>query len=208
MPVKYECESKNLTVTFARSKILLTEKLTNEALVTPTPGKLPYKNLSARAPHTCNRWKSDRFCKCWTYRCITYSYTCYGKVRTQDKYGKSFHYHALVGECRLVCSGSAMLTERILTRSCSCHFIFNLFIYSFIYLFSKLAICSGYVINNTRGVGFTEPISSVSLFSQCFSIIRTYASYWIPRPYLTGVAAAQQLWWHLSNMNVKGISAK
>ena len=37
IPVKYECASKNLTGTFARSKILLTEKLTNRALVTPTP---------------------------------------------------------------------------------------------------------------------------------------------------------------------------
>ena len=36
--VKYECDSRNLTCTFARSKILLTEKLTNGALVTPTPG--------------------------------------------------------------------------------------------------------------------------------------------------------------------------
>ena len=36
-PVKYECGWNNLTCTFARSKILLTEKLTNRALVTPTP---------------------------------------------------------------------------------------------------------------------------------------------------------------------------
>ena len=39
IPVKYECESKNLTVTFARSKILLTENLTNGALATPTQGQ-------------------------------------------------------------------------------------------------------------------------------------------------------------------------
>ena len=36
-PVKYECDANNLTGPFARSKILLTEKLTNGALVTPTP---------------------------------------------------------------------------------------------------------------------------------------------------------------------------
>ena len=36
-PVKYTCDSKNLKGTFAISKILLVEKLTNEALVTPTP---------------------------------------------------------------------------------------------------------------------------------------------------------------------------
>ena len=36
-PVKYECDANNLTGTFAISKILLTEKLTNGALVTPTP---------------------------------------------------------------------------------------------------------------------------------------------------------------------------
>ena len=38
-PVKYECDANNLTGTFARSKILLTEKLTSGALVTPTPGR-------------------------------------------------------------------------------------------------------------------------------------------------------------------------
>ena len=37
-PVKYECDANNLTGTFARSKILLTDKLTNGALVSPTPG--------------------------------------------------------------------------------------------------------------------------------------------------------------------------
>ena len=36
-PVKYTRDSKNLRGTFARSKILLAEKLTNGALVTPTP---------------------------------------------------------------------------------------------------------------------------------------------------------------------------
>ena len=37
-PVKYKCYLNNLGGTFARSKILLTEKLTNRALVTATPG--------------------------------------------------------------------------------------------------------------------------------------------------------------------------
>ena len=36
-PVKYKCDSNNLRGTFARTKILLTEKLTNGALVTPIP---------------------------------------------------------------------------------------------------------------------------------------------------------------------------
>ena len=36
-PVRYECDPKNLTSSFARSKILFTEKLTNGALVPPTP---------------------------------------------------------------------------------------------------------------------------------------------------------------------------
>ena len=36
--VKYECDANNVTGTFARLKILLTEKLMNGALVTPTPG--------------------------------------------------------------------------------------------------------------------------------------------------------------------------
>ena len=50
-PVKYECDANKLTGTFARSKILLTEKLTNGALVTPIPGvgvtKAPFVNFSA-----------------------------------------------------------------------------------------------------------------------------------------------------------------
>ena len=37
-PVKYEWDSTNVTDTFARLQISLTEKLTNGALVTPTPG--------------------------------------------------------------------------------------------------------------------------------------------------------------------------
>ena len=37
-PVKYEWDLKNITDTFARSTILLTEKLTNGTLVTPTMG--------------------------------------------------------------------------------------------------------------------------------------------------------------------------
>ena len=44
-PVKYKCAAKNLTSTFAGLKIVLTEKLTNGALVTPTPDRvtvLPY----------------------------------------------------------------------------------------------------------------------------------------------------------------------
>ena len=51
------------------------------------------------------------------------------------------------------------------------------------------------------GVGVTKPISSVPLFSEFFSIIKTHVTYWISRLYLTGVAAAQ-LRWHLSNINV------
>ena len=35
-PVKYEWDSKNVTGTFARKKIVLTEKLVNGALSTPT----------------------------------------------------------------------------------------------------------------------------------------------------------------------------
>ena len=36
-PVKYECDANNLRGTLTGSKILLTEKSTNGALVTPTP---------------------------------------------------------------------------------------------------------------------------------------------------------------------------
>ena len=48
-PVKYECDSKNLTGTFARSKILLVEKLTNGALVTPTLGRRVFLKTDSRA---------------------------------------------------------------------------------------------------------------------------------------------------------------
>ena len=36
-PVKHECDATNLSLTLARSKILLMEKLMNGALVTPKP---------------------------------------------------------------------------------------------------------------------------------------------------------------------------
>ena len=36
-PVKYKCDSRNLTDTFARSKIVLVEELANGTLVTPNP---------------------------------------------------------------------------------------------------------------------------------------------------------------------------
>ena len=39
-PVKYECDSKNLTGNFARSKILHTQKLMKGALVTPDTGSM------------------------------------------------------------------------------------------------------------------------------------------------------------------------
>ena len=62
--VKYECDSKNVTGTFARSKILLTEKLINRALVTPTPGQLwhqgnsCYRQLLGRIIAT--HWKDEQ----------------------------------------------------------------------------------------------------------------------------------------------------
>ena len=51
------------------------------------------------------------------------------------------------------------------------------------------------------GVGVPKSISSVPLFSQFFSGVRTHVSYWISRLYLTGVAVAQ-LRGHLSNIHV------
>ena len=52
---KYECDSKNPTDTLAWSKILLTEKFTNGALVTPTPGWLFYDTRCCLTP-----WKTAR----------------------------------------------------------------------------------------------------------------------------------------------------
>ena len=51
------------------------------------------------------------------------------------------------------------------------------------------------------GVGVTKLISSVPLFSEFFSVIKTHVIYWRPRLFFTGVTAAQ-LRWHLSNINV------
>ena len=51
------------------------------------------------------------------------------------------------------------------------------------------------------GVGVTKPNSSIPLFSEFCSIVKTHVSYCISRLYLAGVAAAQ-LRGNLSNMNV------
>ena len=63
-PVKYEWDVKNVTDTFARSKILLTEKLTNGILVTPTPGLWilavesdDYLHEYQNGMHGISRWK-------------------------------------------------------------------------------------------------------------------------------------------------------
>ena len=46
-PAKYKCDTNNLRSTFQRSEILLMEKLTNGALVTPTPDQIkPYSPWS------------------------------------------------------------------------------------------------------------------------------------------------------------------
>ena len=51
--VKYEFDAKNLTGTLVGSKILLTENLTNGALVTPTPDC--YNLISAHPDLDINR---------------------------------------------------------------------------------------------------------------------------------------------------------
>ena len=58
-PVKYGCDSKNLTCAFARSKILLTEKLTNGALVTPTPGLIT-RRVNTLGPRQNGRHFADK----------------------------------------------------------------------------------------------------------------------------------------------------
>ena len=64
IPVKYGRDSNNLSGTFARSKILLTEKLTNGALVTPTPGP-----LWGKAPVTggCQPQRAMPWCGSWGF---------------------------------------------------------------------------------------------------------------------------------------------
>ena len=51
--VKYESNSKNLSVSAARSNISLTEKSTNEALVTPTPDLSSIFHLIAGMWYAC-----------------------------------------------------------------------------------------------------------------------------------------------------------
>ena len=57
------------------------------------------------------------------------------------------------------------------------------------------------MVEQRSGVAVTEPISSVALFSDSFTIVKSHDRYWMSHQYLTGDAAAQ-LRWHLSNMNV------
>ena len=64
-PVKYELDSKNVTSTFTRLKVLLMEKLTNGALVTPTP---------ALWILTCALWIST--CVLWISTCVLWISTC------------------------------------------------------------------------------------------------------------------------------------
>ena len=56
-------------------------------------------------------------------------------------------------------------------------------------------------VSSSPGVGVTKPISSVPLFSEFFSIVKTHVRYWISHLYLTGITAAE-LRWYLSSMNV------
>ena len=61
-PVNYKCDSNNLRGSFGRSKILLTEKLTNGALVTPTPGSSHHQQIMALFMHD-SILRSDAKCK-------------------------------------------------------------------------------------------------------------------------------------------------
>ena len=59
-PTKYEYGWNNLTCTFAWSKILLKEKLTSEALVTPTPELLLFQGLVDILKHSAS-WAQSYF---------------------------------------------------------------------------------------------------------------------------------------------------
>ena len=48
-PVKYECDSKRPRDNYTKSKIYITEKLKNGALVTPTPDHLSNELIAQRA---------------------------------------------------------------------------------------------------------------------------------------------------------------
>ena len=66
--VKYECDWNNLTDAFTRSKILLTEKLTNGPLVTPHPRGTRLNEISGHAgsKQTKYHWASDRINCQWS----------------------------------------------------------------------------------------------------------------------------------------------
>ena len=67
-PVKYECDANNITGTFARSKILLTEKLTNGALVTPIPGVM-LPTLDRSLPSSGTLWYVYSGINIWCWLC-------------------------------------------------------------------------------------------------------------------------------------------
>ena len=65
----------------------------------------------------------------------------------------------------------------------------------------KELVRSGVWSASAPGVGVTNPISSVPLFSEFFNNATTHVDYWISCLFLAGVAVAQ-VRWHLSNINV------
>ena len=61
-PVKYKCDLNNRRGTFARTNILLTEKITNRALVTPTPGQQQQCWSCTHALSTVYELKRQSYC--------------------------------------------------------------------------------------------------------------------------------------------------
>ena len=68
-------------------------------------------------------------------------------------------------------------------------------------LFLIYPACPMMYAHSQTGLGVTKAISSIPLFSKFCRNLKTHISYWISRFYLTGVAA-DQLRWHLPNINV------
>ena len=80
-PVKYKCDSNNLIGGFGISKILLTEKLTNGALVTPTPVPMVH---DIKAHYTVHIWNWLPACfLMWIINCRESKQGMYQQSSTQ-----------------------------------------------------------------------------------------------------------------------------
>ena len=150
-------------------------------LVTPTPGD----------------WREDfPKWKMWPLGSHTETYKCCKRVHIENKKRNLSVCHKYFLDTRYL---HEILTDSwtFVWRYTESHFYISMYqnVSEMISVW-----CNYNRADSGSGVGVTQPISPVPLFSEFFSIVKIY-EYWISRPYSRSVSAAQ-LRWHLSNMNV------